>query len=210
MKKKIFSFEYFFQSSLWWIPSRASHHGTEVQNTLPMNTLISEAVTKVTWSNSLFPILVSMNKLVILWKISSTFAPSTADKPYMCFGSSFSRISALRNCGVCDAMRAHLYLGNEPAHLAPIQVQSQVFNIIKQTPETVGHTEKYLLNYRILSEGMCSCCLLVGFSRNCRYIGSEIPGSFSAAECTLSVYLKPQITCSLALSLHSVSLLYQD
>lgn len=150
---------------------------------------------------SLFPILVSMNKLVILWKISATFVPSTADKPSMCFGSSFSRISALRNCGVCDAMRAHLYLGNEPAHLAPIQVHSQVFNIIKQTAETVGHTEKYLLNYRILSEGMCSCSLLVGLSRNRRYIGSEIPGSFSAAECTLSVYLKPQITCSLALSL---------
>lgn len=151
-----------------------------------------------------------MKKPVILWKIYSAFAPSIADSPSMCFGSSFSRISTQRSCGVCDAMRAHLYLGNEPAHLAPVQVQSQVFyDIIKQTAETVGHTEKYLLNYRILSDGMCSCCLLVGLSRNWRYIGSEIPGSFSAAECTLSVYLKPQITCSLALSLPSVSFLYQ-
>lgn len=145
-RKKI-SFEYLFQSLLWWIPSRASHHGTKFQIIVLMVTLTSEAVTKGTWSNTLFPTLVSMNKLVILWKKLSTFAPSTADSPPMCFGSSCSRISAQRNCGVCDAMRAHLYVGNEPAHLAPVQVQSQVFyNIIKQTAETVGHTEKYLLN----------------------------------------------------------------
>lgn len=48
VKKKIFHFEYLFQSSLWWIPSRASHHGAEVQITVPMNTLTSEAVTKGT------------------------------------------------------------------------------------------------------------------------------------------------------------------
>lgn len=79
---------------------------------------------------------------------------------------------------------------SEAAHLAPIQVQRQVFyNIIKQTAETVGNKDKYLLRYRILSEGMCSCCLLVGLSthRNWGYIGSGIPVSFSGAEFPPSV-----------------------
>lgn len=56
-------------------------------------------------------------------------------------------------------------------------------NITKQTAETVGLKDKYLPSYRILSEGMCSCCLVVGLSRNWRYIGSEIQVSFSMELC---------------------------
>lgn len=138
-----------------------------------------------------------MNKLmVILWKISSTFTLSTAANPSMCFGRSFNGISTRTEENWGYVMQW------EHAHLAPIQVQSQVFyNIIKQTAETVGHKDKYLLRYRILSEGMCSCCLLVGLSRNWRYIGSEIPASFSGAEFPPSASVWNHSLCALSLAL---------
>lgn len=138
-------------------------NGTEVQTTVPMNVITIEIL-----RNSLFPALIfdeqTRGDIV---KPSFNLYPQHCCLHVLWWQLQWDLTSNGGELEVCVAVGTCECSGNECTHLAPIQVQNQLFyNIIKQTAETVGQKDKYLLHYRILSERMCSCCLLVGFSRN--------------------------------------------